>query len=154
MRRGRPRDEQGSALVELVWLGVILIVPVVYVVVSAFQVQQGAFATAGAARAAARAYALAPDDATGTLRARAAAQAVYADHRITDHDPDLSVSCDPAGDCRSGGSVITVSVSTTVPLPYLPDFLAQDRTGVRVEGTHTVPIGRYQEAAAGGEGRP
>ena len=67
----RSRDERGSALVELVWLGILLLVPLVWFVLSVFEVQRGAFATTAAARAAGRAFALAPDDATG--RARAAA---------------------------------------------------------------------------------
>ena len=51
------RDEQGSALVELTWLAIILLVPLVWIVISVFEVQQGAFATSAAARAAGRAYA-------------------------------------------------------------------------------------------------
>ena len=66
-RRG---DERGSALVELTWLGVLLLVPLVWIVVSVFEVQRGAFATPGAVRSAARAFALAPDDAEGRQRAR------------------------------------------------------------------------------------
>ena len=45
------------------------IVPLIWIVISVFEVQQGAFATSAAARAAGRAYALAPDDATGEARA-------------------------------------------------------------------------------------
>ena len=59
------RDERGSALVELTWLGVLLLIPMLWIVLSVFQVQQGAFGVSGAARAAGRAYALAPNDALG-----------------------------------------------------------------------------------------
>ena len=34
--RARRRDEAGSALVELVWLGILLLVPVVYSVLARF----------------------------------------------------------------------------------------------------------------------
>ena len=68
------RDERGSALVELVWLGILLVLPVLWIVMSVFQVQRGAFGVSAAARAAARAYALAPDDGSGLVRARAAAR--------------------------------------------------------------------------------
>jgi hypothetical protein len=54
----RRRDEQGSALVELTWLGILLLVPILWIVLSASEVQRGAFATSAAARAAGRAYAL------------------------------------------------------------------------------------------------
>ena len=61
----RRRDERGSALVELTWLGILLIVPMLWIVMSVFEVQRGAFGVSAAARAAGRAFALAPDDARG-----------------------------------------------------------------------------------------
>lgn len=147
----RLRDEQGSAIVELVWLGVLLLVPLVYIVVCVFEVQRGAFATAGASRAAARAFALAPDDAVGTQRARLAAGRVLADQGIRDAEPGVEISCRTEGACHSGGSVITVRVSYTAPLPLLPAFFDEDRSGIPVTSTHTVPIGQYQEIARSGE---
>ena len=44
MRRRR-RGERGSALVELTWLGILLLVPLIWIVLSVFEVQRGAFAT-------------------------------------------------------------------------------------------------------------
>ena len=70
LRAGAP-GESGSALVEFCWVGLILFIPITWIVLTVFEVQQGAFAVNGAARAAARAYALAPDDATGLVRAQA-----------------------------------------------------------------------------------
>ena len=52
------RDERASATVELVWLGLLLLFPLVWLVVSVFDVQRGSFGVAAAARAAGRAYAL------------------------------------------------------------------------------------------------
>lgn len=144
--RTPPRDEAGSALVELTWLGVLLLIPLVYVVVSVFEVQRGAFATAGASRSAARAFALAPDDATGRRQARAAAVRVLRDQGIVGASPSVVVSCTSIGDCHSGGAVITVLVTSHVELPLLPAFLEQERSGFELTSTHTVPIGRYQEA--------
>ena len=63
------RDESGSALVELTWLSLLLLVPLVYVLLAVFAVQSGSYAVSGAARAAARAYALAPDEASAPGRA-------------------------------------------------------------------------------------
>ena len=62
------RGEDGSALVELTWLGILLLVPMLWIVLSVFEVQRGAFAVSGAARAAGRAYALAPDRRRGPGR--------------------------------------------------------------------------------------
>ena len=66
----RRRDEDGSALVELSWLGILLLVPMLWIVLSVFEVQRGAFAVSGAARAAGRAYALAPDRRRGQAARR------------------------------------------------------------------------------------
>ncbi len=82
----RRRDEWGSALVEVAWLGILLVLPVLWIVMSVFQVQRGAFAVSGAARSAARAYALAPDDASGLVRARTAARLALDDQGVHDVD--------------------------------------------------------------------
>ncbi len=89
------RDEGGSALVELVWLGILLLVPLVWIVLSVFEVQRGAFAVTGAARAAGRAYALAPDDATGRARAEAAARQALADQGIAGAPVERRITCTP-----------------------------------------------------------
>lgn len=141
----RRRGEHGSALVELTWLGVLLLIPLVWIVVSVFEVQRGAFATAGASRAAARAFALAADDAEGRQRARSVARRVMVDQGIEDADPSVVVACVPAGDCHAGGAVITVRVSSAVALPLLPGFFGDQRSSFALTSTHTVPIGRYQE---------
>ena len=107
----RTPDERGSALVELSWLGILLILPMLWIVMSVFEVQRGAFGVSAAARAAARAYALAPDDETGVVRAREASRVALDDQGLRGVTPDVRVSCTPyPGDCHQGRSVITVSV--------------------------------------------
>ena len=141
------RTERGSALVELTWLGVLLLVPMIWIVLSVFEVQRGAFGVSAAARSAGRAYALAPDDATGDRQARAAAAVALADQGIED-GWTIDIDCSPRGDsgCHVGGAVIVVRIETHVSLPFLPSFLGDDAT-FAVEGEHTVPIGQYQEAS-------
>jgi hypothetical protein len=143
---GPSRGERGSALVELTWLSVLLLVPLVWIVVSVFEVQRGAFATAGASRSAARAFALAPDDALGRQRATAAAQRVMVDQGIEGAAPEVTVSCDPVGDCHGGGAVITVRVGSSVRLPLLPSLFGDQRSSFALTSSHTVPIGRYRES--------
>lgn len=146
-RRARRRDERGSALVELSWLGIILLVPMLWIVVSVFEVQRGAFGVSGAARAAGRAYALAPDDASGAARARAAARQVLADQGV-DEPVDVRITCRPfPGDCHSGTSVITVVVSSRVRLPLMPDILGGGAPSFALDSTHSVPIGQFQEVS-------
>ena len=56
----------------------------VWIVLSVFEVQRGAFGVTAAARAAGRAYALAPDDAAGKQQATAAAAVAMADQGLGD----------------------------------------------------------------------
>jgi Flp pilus assembly protein TadG len=144
--RGRRRPSRGNATIELVWLGLLLLIPLVWIVVSVAEVQRGAFGVSGAARAAGRAYALAPDDATGNRRAEAAARQALADQGLAEAPLEVSVRCTPyPRECHSGTSVITVTVRSRVVLPLLPDALGGGRPTFAFSAEHTVPIGQYQE---------
>ena len=140
------RGEQGSALVELTWLGLLLLIPMLWIVLSVFEVQRGAFGVSGAARAAGRAYALAPNDAVGKARAEQAAQQALADQGLADAPLEVRVSCTPyPQSCHSGTSVITVRIASRVDLPLLPDVLGGGAPSFALDASHTVPIGQYQE---------
>ena len=146
-RRG---DQRGSALVELSWLGILLVLPMLWIVLSVFDVQRGAFGVSSAARAAAPAYALAPDDAAGLLRARQAARVALADQGLYDVTPEVDVTCTPyPGDCHRGTSVITVSVHSRVVLPLMPTALGGNRPSFALDARQTVPIGQFQEVSGG-----
>ena len=145
----KARDERGSALVELTWLGILLLVPMLWIVMSVFEVQRGAFAVSAAARAAGRAYALAPSDATGRARAEAAARQALADQGIEDAPLDLDVRCTPyPHDCHNGTSVITVTIRSRVDLPLMPSVLGGGAPSFALDAQHTVPIGQFQEIHA------
>lgn len=147
-RTTRRRDEAGSALIEFSWLAIILLVPLVWIVISVFEVQQGAFATSAAARAAGRAYALAPDDATGEARARAVVRQVLADQGTPGQTARVDISCtSPAGSCHVGTAVITVRIDSGVDLPMFPAIFGRGSASFSLDATHTVPIGQYVESA-------
>lgn len=145
----RRRDDRGSALVEFSWLAIILLVPLIWIVISVFEVQQGAFATSAAARAAGRAYALAPDDRTGEQVARDVVRQVLADQGTPGQRARVEVTCEaPAGNCHVGTAVITVRVDSGVDLPFFPAVLGQDgKPSFSLDASHTVPIGQYIESA-------
>jgi len=144
-------DERGSAVVEFVWVGILLLVPVVWIVLTVFTAQRGAFAVSTAARAAGRAFALAPDDASGRAAARAAASRALVDQGIDGGEIGVDVSCTPyPGSCHSGTSVITVRVDSRVDLPLLPDALGGGKPSLALDATHTVPIGQHVVVDAGG----
>lgn len=140
------RDERGSALVEVIWLGILLLVPLVYVVLSVFEVQRGAFAVSAAARSAARAYSLAGSDAAGRDAAELSVRTALADQGLRGQPFDLVISCTPEpGACLRPGSTIRVVVVTRVGLPFLPDSLGRNRPSLRLDATQQVPYGTYRE---------
>lgn len=146
MTSRRRRDEDGSALIEVTWLGILLMVPLVYIVLSVFDVQRGAFGVTAGARAAARAYALAPDQATGEVRADAAARLALRDQGLDADSAKVEVSCTPnPADCLQHGSVVTVDLYTRVDLPLLPSMLGGDTPSFRLSGHHRVPVGTFVE---------
>ena len=138
------RPDDGSAVVEIVWLGVLLLVPLLWVVLSVFEVQRGAFATTSAARSAARAYALADSDAAGREQAQAAIRQAMADQGGDDQSFTFDVSCG-GGDCHAPDAVITVKVWSGVELPLLPAVLGGDAPSFRLDSTHTVPVGQFRD---------
>ena len=138
----RDRGETGTAIVEAMWLGVLLLVPLVYVMLTVFDVQRASYAVSAAARSAARAYALAPDEGTGPARARAAAE----DQRIDPEAVDLAVSCRPEpGNCLAPGALIQVRLRHQVRLPLAPSALGGEAPSFRVEAAHTVAYGTFRE---------
>jgi Flp pilus assembly protein TadG len=143
----RRRDDAGTALIEVTWLGILLMVPLVYIVLSVFDVQRGAFGVSAGSRAAARAYALAPDQATGQARAEAAARLAMRDQGL-EADPTVRVTCRPnPRDCLQPKSIIVVDIATQVDLPLMPTFLGGDTPSFRLSSHHEVPYGTFREGS-------
>lgn len=141
--RGR---EEGTALIEVTWLAILLLVPLLYIVLAVFEVQRSAFAVSAAARAAGRAYSIAPSESEAMDRARAAAEVALSDQDLNIERSHVVVTCSPApDDCLSPGGVIRVDVSYPVALPLMPSALSGNTPAVRVEATHSVPYGTFRE---------
>lgn len=130
------RDDDGSAIVEFVWLAVLLMIPLVYVVLTALSIQRAAFASTTAAREAARAYATAGSDAEGEQRAEAAVALAMHDQGIDWSPSGRVIGC---GECTfAPGSSFSVDLHTTVALPFVPDWLCGDRcvAGIPISAHH------------------
>lgn len=158
LRRDPPSPNRcdGSALIEFVGVSVILLVPIVYLLLSVFQVQRGAFAASQAAREAGRAFATAPTTAEGMRRAQRAAELAFQDQGI--HAPPTVRFLAAGAQCSAGGVVaprlepgarFTVCVSDEVFLPYADKGLFADVAPARigVTGKYTVAVDSYREAS-------
>ena len=144
--RAPRRPEWGTALVEVTWLSLLLLVPLLYIVLAVFEVQRAAFGVSGAARAAGRAYVLAPTEAQAPARAQAAATLALGDQRLDLAAGQVGFSCTPEpGNCLGPGSVVTVEVSYPVLLPMVPAALGDQAPTFRVAAVHSVPYGSFRE---------
>ena len=141
MRR-RPTGEEGNALVEFSYLAVLLMIPLVYVLLTVFQVQRAAFGVTEAARQAGRAYATATDQAQGRARARVAADLALQDQGLV-----LCPSClaPPTGQLVPGGTV-RVRVEHRVVLPLLGGlFRGAVPPSIPVRATHVEVVDRFRD---------
>lgn len=119
-----PAGDTGSAVVEFVTVGVLLLVPILYLVVTLGRIQAAAFATEAAARGAARALTVADDEAAGQAAAAAVVTYALSDQGFeVDPDRATAVECPVTGCLTPGGSVV-VRVEVAVTLPGVPGFLA------------------------------
>ena len=71
--RAQLADQSGNAMIEFVFLGIILLIPLIYLVLAASYVQRNIYGVTQAAREAGRAYATADDSDSGLDRAEYAA---------------------------------------------------------------------------------
>ena len=141
MRR-RPTGDDGNALVEFSYLAVLLMIPLVYVLLTVFQVQRAAFGVTEAARQAGRAYATATDEAQGRARAQVAADLALQDQGLV-----LCPSClaPPAGQLVPGGTV-RVRVEHRVVLPLLGGlFRGAVPASIPVRATHVEVVDRFRD---------
>ena len=138
LRRDGDDCERGSAIVEFVFIALVVFLPLVYVVAGFSAVQRGVFAATAAAREAGRAMGTAPDPVSGQARAEAAVALAVEDQSVEATDVRLAYApvgagCDAAGNyspALAPGEEFSVCVTVTVRVPLLPAFIdANTATG-------------------------
>jgi Flp pilus assembly protein TadG len=130
LRRRLGDGERGSALVEFVFIALVVFVPLIYIVAGFSAVQRGVFASTAAAREAGRAI--------GQQRAVRAAQLAVEDQSVDATDVRVDYA-GPGVECGAGGGYaptlapgeeFSVCVTVTVRIPFLPEFIdANTATG-------------------------
>lgn len=136
-------SESGSAVVEFVFLGVLLLVPVVYFVITVAALQGASFAATGAADHAAKSFARAADDASARTAAEAAVTVAMADFGLSDHTARLELTCDRSP-CLQAGAAVRAVVRVDVPLPFSPVTPGFGLTVGRVDASATQIVGRFR----------
>ena len=139
----RASGQDGSAVVEFVFLAVLLMVPVVYLIITVGQLQSAAFAVVGAADQAAKVYVAAAEPAAARAAAEEAVMLAMADHGFEAGDVTLAISCSPS-DCLSPGSTVSAAVTLRVPLPLVPTIPGVNLDAARVAGQASQLVGRFR----------
>lgn len=141
--RDRLTDEGGTAVIEFVWLAVLLLVPLIYLVLCLARLQAGSYAVTQAARESARAFVTAKDDPSARARSQAAADIAFADQGFTGGG-SLSVTCS-SSPCLSPGESVTTQAAVSVPLPLVPAFLGDSvPLQIPVSATQVAPVPQYE----------
>ncbi|HEY4152718.1 MAG TPA: hypothetical protein VGM38_05305 [Pseudolysinimonas sp.] len=154
MRRSKPwadrlaaslRDDSGSASLEFVTVGLLLLVPTVYLVLALSALESASFGVEGAARQATRVFVQSQSEGAAESSARTAIQVTLADYGLDAHDAHVSITCRPnPADCLTRRGYVTVTITTTVPLPLVPPVLnLQLPAGIPVQSVATEQVSRF-----------
>lgn len=143
IRRLERQRDRGSAAIEFLLGGVLLLIPLLYLIVALSQLHGASLATEGAARQAARVYVTSSTPAQAQSRAEAAVALALADYRISPDNAKISVSCQPAGQCLTPGALVTVQVEVRVQLPVLDLFIPAQHSSVAIEAKASQQVSRF-----------
>lgn len=143
LRALREAPEAGSAVVEFLGIGLILLLPLVYLVLVLAELQGATFAAEAAAREAGRILAADP---SARDRAAAAVNLALADQGVDAVAAEaLTISCGSGG-CAEPGERIGIEVAVAVPLPMVPAFLNDSVPAqVPVVASHVAVVDRFIE---------
>ncbi|MHA6695725.1 hypothetical protein [Homoserinimonas sp. A520] len=145
LRNGHYRSEEGSASLEFITAGMLLLLPLVYLVLVMSALQAGALAVEGAARQAARVFVQGDTVASATAQAERAIQFALADYGLDAADATVAVNCAPnPSQCLTRLGTVTVNVGVEVTLPLVPPGLTLDvPLAVPLEATATQQVSRF-----------
>jgi Flp pilus assembly protein TadG len=147
----RRADDGGNAMIEFVFVAVIVMVPLIYLVLAVAAVQRSQLAVSEAAREAGRAFATADRAEDARSRAQIAVRIALRDHELPD---DATVRYVAAGASCSApaitprlaaGAQFTICVIRDATLPAIPRFLAGK--GITSQGEYVVHIDDYRSVS-------
>lgn len=142
-----PEDdpERGSAALEFIIVGLILLVPLVYLVVALGLIQGQSLGAEAGARHIARAVSTAADAADAGDRADLVLESVVREYGLDRDQVSLSLTCRPAGgECPRAGATLVVTLRTTVALPLVPPVLGLDRlASIPLEASAAQKVSRF-----------
>ena len=144
-RRGLLGDDSGSAALEFIVVGLLLLLPVVYLIVALGLIQEQSLGIEAGARHVARTVTTAPDAATAAVRAEAVLAAVIDEYGLDPAAVEFALECRPAGaECPRPGATAVVTIAARVTLPLVPPVLGLDRLAtVPIEASAARKVSRF-----------
>ena len=142
-RTGWRAPETGSAVVEFVMLGAVLLVPILYFVMTMGTLQGASFAAAGAADHAAKVFVRSDNLPAARAAAEAVGKVAVADFGMEPGAAAVKVVCDRPN-CLEAGTAVTVTVEVDVPLPMAPSFGMGQISAGRAVASATQIAGRFR----------
>jgi hypothetical protein len=144
LRRACMRGDDGNAIVEFVYLAILMMIPLTYLLITVFRVQGATYAVSSATREAGRVFVTSAASGDADARATAAASMVMADGGLELDDRQLSIECS-ARPCLTPGAHVDVVIGYDMALPFLPRFLdGVLPASIHVEGRHLEVVDRFR----------
>jgi hypothetical protein len=125
--------------------GLILLLPLVYLVLTMSAVQAGSFAVDGASRQAVRVYVQSRDKGSAEAAAERAIHFALADYGIDSAAASVSIVCSPLpGTCLHRDGTVSITIGVSVALPLLPAALTgSGPLAVSLQSTATEQVSRF-----------
>ena len=137
------RGDDGNAIVEFVYLAILMMIPLTYLLITVFRVQGATYAVSSATREAGRVF-VTSTSGDADARATAAASMVMADSGLALDDGQLSIECS-ARPCLTPGAHVDFVIGYDVALPFLPRFLdGVLPASIHVQGRHLEVVDRFR----------
>ena len=133
-------DDSGSAILEFIFLAVVVLVPLVYLIASVATVQRSMLGVREASREAGRAFATAASSDSARGRTTAAVRLALANQGLPDDatvrfvEPSSSCGGPEVAPSLTAGAEFAICVSRRVELPGVPTL---------VQGRGIMTVGRY-----------
>jgi hypothetical protein len=145
MRLSRLCRDDGSASLEFITAGLLLLVPLVYLVLAMAAIQGGALSVEGASRQAARVFVQAGNAGEAQSRAQTAVDFALDDFGFEAANRVVKITCRPnPAVCLTRRGFVTVTVTASVPLPLVPNILSlKEPFAVPMSATSTEQVSRF-----------
>jgi Flp pilus assembly protein TadG len=140
--------ERGSAALEFILVGMLLLVPLVYLIVSLGLIQGQSLGAQAGARHIARALSTAENPEAARGSADLILRSVVDEYALDPETVAVSLECRPAGaDCPEAGATVIVTIRTHVGLPLVPPVLGLDRlASIPIEASAVQKVSRFWES--------